>query len=243
MTKEEANGRFGRVDTGCLLSSQLRASSSGGDSGVGAYLEEQCQPTGVKATCIRSAVIVRLFHITDWLPTLRTAVGKRDAVSSFAGDGIDLWDVISQNKPSKRREILYNINPLHSEHRPINAAIRYFSIKSQFICLLKKPERPFFILYNSLTNNFRYDELKLIRGTPCSRNCRNCMRAERNEKKSLDRYCSQLRKATLEESHENERKIQLYNLTADPGLCKHIKYTFTKLKLLETDRPKRTTTV
>lgn len=50
----------------------------------------------------------RLFHITDWLPTLLSAAGGNFNLDSI--DGIDQFQSLSKNSPTKRVEILHNID-------------------------------------------------------------------------------------------------------------------------------------
>ncbi|KAH6938242.1 hypothetical protein HPB50_008159 [Hyalomma asiaticum] len=53
----------------------------------------------------------RLMHITDWLPTLyRLAGGSVQDLGDI--DGHDMWQSLSQDEPSPRSEVLYNIDPL-----------------------------------------------------------------------------------------------------------------------------------
>jgi len=63
-----------------------------------------------------------MIHISDWLPTLLHAVQYNMTIDSL--DGIDQWDVLSHNLPSKRTEILHNIDPLEESY-----AIRYNDMK------------------------------------------------------------------------------------------------------------------
>ncbi|CAG9762956.1 unnamed protein product [Ceutorhynchus assimilis] len=51
-----------------------------------------------------------LMHISDWLPTLFTAAGLDHNQLPSAMDGKDQWKSISENQPSPRSEILYNID-------------------------------------------------------------------------------------------------------------------------------------
>ena len=72
----------------------------------------------------------RLVHVTDWLPTLISAAGGNS--SDLRGiDGIDQWEDISKgnNEGGKRKEMLYNINPLVGrDKRPKGAALRQVCI-------------------------------------------------------------------------------------------------------------------
>ncbi len=74
-----------------------------------------------------SSSLHSLFHITDWLPTLMSVatLGSFPSSHAFSGDGLDQWKSLSGNRRSKRREMLYNINPVQSFRREVNAAIRY----------------------------------------------------------------------------------------------------------------------
>ena len=62
-----------------------------------------------------------IIHVTDWIPTLLTAVkdtlGEREKemVNQFLSadwDGMDQWATVKDNSPLKRTEFLYNIDPL-----------------------------------------------------------------------------------------------------------------------------------
>ena len=54
-----------------------------------------------------------LMHITDWLPTLMHAAAADADSSSLPQnlDGVDQWDMLSDNMKSRRSEILHNIDP------------------------------------------------------------------------------------------------------------------------------------
>ena len=63
----------------------------------------------------------KLFHVVDWLPTLLTAVknslpsNEQHKVEEFFSeewDGVDQWDMLTENKVNKRSEFVYNIDPL-----------------------------------------------------------------------------------------------------------------------------------
>ena len=51
-----------------------------------------------------------LMHVSDWMPTLVRLAGGD--VGSLTLDGLDLWDSISYGSPSKRVEILHDMDPL-----------------------------------------------------------------------------------------------------------------------------------
>lgn len=52
-----------------------------------------------------------LFHITDWLPTILEAIDQEQPTDPRIY-GISLWKSLSENKPSPRKEILINIDPV-----------------------------------------------------------------------------------------------------------------------------------
>ncbi|KAH9370083.1 hypothetical protein HPB48_001960 [Haemaphysalis longicornis] len=53
----------------------------------------------------------QLMHVSDWLPTLYSAAGG-DAAGLEHLDGFDMWRHLSQDLPSPRTDILYNIDPV-----------------------------------------------------------------------------------------------------------------------------------
>jgi arylsulfatase A-like enzyme len=65
-----------------------------------------------------------LMHASDWLPTLfHAAGGNSDELGSI--DGINLWENLADEvTPSKRNEMLYNINPLGQGDEIPGAALR-----------------------------------------------------------------------------------------------------------------------
>ena len=66
----------------------------------------------------RGYVSQQMMHVTDWLPTLYTAAGGNPSDIKVT-DGIDQWEVLSQNGKTKRTELLHNIDPISKK-----AAIR-----------------------------------------------------------------------------------------------------------------------
>lgn len=68
-----------------------------------------------------------LVHVTDWLPTLVTAAGGDTRVMLEDMDGVDQWEQLTSGRGgSKRRTMLYNIDPLLDpvSNNGNNAAIR-----------------------------------------------------------------------------------------------------------------------
>ncbi|XP_077989285.1 arylsulfatase B-like [Glandiceps talaboti] len=53
-----------------------------------------------------------LMHISDWLPTLYHAAGGAVEDLPKHLDGYDLWDTWTRGTPSRRTEILHNIDPI-----------------------------------------------------------------------------------------------------------------------------------
>ena len=86
-------------------------------------------PSMYHLNCITNSVtfLYRLIHVTDWLPTLYSAAG---GVVKDLGpiDGIDQWNNIKVQGPSKRTEMLYNSNPHGTQRSPTGSAIRYPSL-------------------------------------------------------------------------------------------------------------------
>ena len=86
----------------------------------------------------------RLVHVVDWTPTLLAAVKdslqrkEKDLVEKFLledWDGVDQWNTIVDDAPSKRTEFLYNIDPLFEggESQSIgHGAIRYVDVSTTF---------------------------------------------------------------------------------------------------------------
>ena len=70
---------------------------------------------------------LRLIHVTDWLPTLYSAAGGN--VQDLGPiDGIDQWDALTLQEPSKRIEMLYNSNPQGTQS-PTGSSIRFGDMK------------------------------------------------------------------------------------------------------------------
>jgi len=58
----------------------------------------------------RGTVNDKLYHVTDWLPTLRGTLGLD--TTGLPSDGHDIWTSLTTKAPSPRTEMLYNVSPL-----------------------------------------------------------------------------------------------------------------------------------
>ena len=59
---------------------------------------------------IKPGIVNELIHVVDMYPTF-TALGQAKPNQSKALDGVDVWPSISENKPSPRAEMVYNVEP------------------------------------------------------------------------------------------------------------------------------------
>jgi arylsulfatase A-like enzyme len=60
---------------------------------------------------VRAGMTVNeIVHVIDWYPTLIGLAGGRTTKSKPL-DGVDVWETVSQGKPSPRTEVVYNIEP------------------------------------------------------------------------------------------------------------------------------------
>ena len=59
-----------------------------------------------------SYVSDNFFHVTDWLPTLFRAAGG-DPSTLKKQDGFDMLDMLRENGPAVRKEVLHNIDPVN----------------------------------------------------------------------------------------------------------------------------------
>ncbi|XP_071805939.1 arylsulfatase B-like [Asterias amurensis] len=66
----------------------------------------------VLPTKVRGSVNKGLCHVSDWLPTLVRGVAKHSTKDHLPLDGFNIWRMISLGKPSPRKELLHNIDPL-----------------------------------------------------------------------------------------------------------------------------------
>lgn len=67
----------------------------------------------------RPRVSYELMHISDWLPTLYSAAGGRPYDLPPTLDGVDQWTSLANDLPSRRSEVLINI-----DERSRTAALR-----------------------------------------------------------------------------------------------------------------------
>ncbi len=65
---------------------------------------------------IRAQTVDGLVHAVDLFPTIAKLAGASTAKCKPL-DGIDVWDVIAQGKPSPRTEIIYNVEPFRAALR------------------------------------------------------------------------------------------------------------------------------
>ena len=85
--------------------------------------------TALLPAAVRGTTSHKLYHVTDWLPTLAAAAGVSSApdAPSLALDGHNVWaSLVDAETPSPRTELLYNVNPLchGGQAAPPKAAIR-----------------------------------------------------------------------------------------------------------------------
>jgi arylsulfatase A-like enzyme len=58
---------------------------------------------------------MQLMHVTDWLPTLYTAAGGNpEDLKATKLDGVDQWDALVQDKPSRRDKALLFIDEVRN---------------------------------------------------------------------------------------------------------------------------------
>lgn len=58
-------------------------------------------------------VVEEMIHTVDWFPTL-AALGGGSTAESKPLDGLNIWETLSNGKPSPRTEIVYNIEPFRA---------------------------------------------------------------------------------------------------------------------------------
>ena len=87
-----------------LSTFQVKATQwEGGVRGVGVLWSY-----GLKST---PRVSTQLMHVTDWLPTLYTAAGGNpEDLRASELDGVDQWDALVNDKPSRRDRVLLYVD-------------------------------------------------------------------------------------------------------------------------------------
>jgi arylsulfatase A-like enzyme len=138
-----------------------------------------------------------LIHVVDWIPTLLAGVkgqlteenkAKVERVLSEGRDGIDQWSMLMGDEPSKRNELLYNIDPnFDDDGFEGHGAIRI-------------------------------DDLKLIVGNPGDKDEHRQpdtmdYQKDKGKEQLLD---SQTNKEKLNPYITDERAVFLYNVVEDP---------------------------
>lgn len=61
-------------------------------------------------------VVNEMIHIVDWYPTLARLAGASTARCKPL-DGLDVWETLSEGKPSPRTELVYNVEPFRAAVR------------------------------------------------------------------------------------------------------------------------------
>ena len=91
-----------------------------GGTRVPSFLSGEFLPKSVQGTTSS-----RLFHVTDWIPTLLEAVTPNQGLKQTLFDGVNQWNsLISSDLPEVREELVYNIEEITP-----SAAIRVGSMK------------------------------------------------------------------------------------------------------------------
>eukprot|EP00494_Astrolonche_serrata_P030097 UN30364 len=72
----------------------------------------------IYSATLQPSVRTELMHVTDWYPTLtHLAGGYQGNLEGTVVDGYDQTDMIWNNRPSSRTEIVHNLDPIHCETR------------------------------------------------------------------------------------------------------------------------------
>jgi arylsulfatase A-like enzyme len=90
---------------------------------------------------IKPGTVTGVIHITDMLPTL-AKLGGASTAKSKPLDGIDAWATIAEGKPSKRTEVVYNIEPFRGAVREGDWKLIWRSLLPQNIELFNIAKDP-----------------------------------------------------------------------------------------------------
>jgi len=90
-----------------------------GGTRVAGFISSPLLPKAIQGT-----ISDKLFHVTDWLPTIVAFAGGTTK-RNFELDGHDMMPALTGTAPDKRTEILYGLNPLpDGQAAPPKAALR-----------------------------------------------------------------------------------------------------------------------
>ena len=99
-----------------------------GGTRVAGFISSPLLPKAIQGT-----ISDKLFHVTDWLPTIVAFAGGTTK-RNFELDGHDMMPALTGTAPDKRTEILYGLNPLpDGQAAPPKAALRMGDYKVQLL--------------------------------------------------------------------------------------------------------------